>query len=50
MEENVKDEEDFKIDSDVGKLRLAARDIYQHNAKEKNIIIRTQRRIRKDWK
>ena len=35
MGREMKNEEDFKIDSDVGKLRLAGRDIYQYNGKEK---------------
>ena len=45
MERN-ENEEDFKIDSDVGKLRLAGRDIYQYNGKEKYIVIQMKRQIR----
>lgn len=40
--ENMANEEDYKLSSDVGKLRLSARDIYDYNGQEKNIIILIQ--------
>ncbi len=35
-------EEDYKLSSNVGKLRLSAKDIYDYNGQEKNIIILIQ--------
>ena len=48
MGNSTNDLQRFKINSDVGKLRLAAADIYAFNEKKMIIVIQTQEKIRKD--